>query len=612
MHTATYSPEDNKLRLYPSSRLDSETYNRVKEAGFKWAPRQGLFVAPMWTPQRADLLEELCGEIGDEDTSLVDRAEERAERFEQYGENRAADAERAHKAVSAIADNIPLGQPILIGHHSERRARRDAEKIESGMRRAIKMWETSKYWESRAAGAIANAKYKELPAVRMRRIKALESDIRVFRAKFTPCPKTKPQVWDGEEMVYCPPASGGGRGGSWTKKAALPAIERAYARWIQHTENRLAYERAMLAEGGGITADQFNIEVGGRVFDGSKWYVVVRLNRANDRLNSLSVIGYWCSVLPIERVRDYRPPQPGDAEKVAKKMKLPPLCNFRVEGCREMTADEWKQKTKVSDFYFVKSFPATETTGAYRQRTAPIAGYNRVPVFLTDSKAVEPPKIDARPEPVTFDPLAPPAPSRTRYEPEPETKFDTLRETLRQGVQVVTAPQLFPTPPDLARRMVELGDVGPGQVVLEPSAGTGNILQAVFNRFTGCDCGRVVAVEVNGALASALENDKRKRLYASDYNYSIVNADFLEQNGNLGKFDRIIMNPPFENGADIKHILYALTFLKPGGRLVAICANGPRQNEVLRPMTDTWEELPADTFKAAGTSVRTVLLSINP
>jgi hypothetical protein len=48
-YTATYSPEDNKLRLYSAARLDSETYARVKAAGFIWAPKQDLFVAPMWT-----------------------------------------------------------------------------------------------------------------------------------------------------------------------------------------------------------------------------------------------------------------------------------------------------------------------------------------------------------------------------------------------------------------------------------------------------------------------------------------------------------------------------------------------------------------------------------
>ncbi len=38
-YTATYSPEDNKLRLYASERLDAETYAKVKKAGFSWAPQ---------------------------------------------------------------------------------------------------------------------------------------------------------------------------------------------------------------------------------------------------------------------------------------------------------------------------------------------------------------------------------------------------------------------------------------------------------------------------------------------------------------------------------------------------------------------------------------------
>ena len=85
MMTATYSPEDNKLRLSSTSRLPRDTYDRVKAAGFSWAPKQELFVAPMWPPEREDLLTELAGEVGDEDTLLVDRAQERAERFEDYG-----------------------------------------------------------------------------------------------------------------------------------------------------------------------------------------------------------------------------------------------------------------------------------------------------------------------------------------------------------------------------------------------------------------------------------------------------------------------------------------------------------------------------------------------
>ena len=122
--SAAYDPGDNKIRLRASARLDAETYDRVKAAGYSWAPKQELFVAPMWTPGREDLAIELAGEIGDEDKTLVERAEERAERFTDYREARTSDATAASKSVSAIADNIPVGQPILVGHHSERRALR--------------------------------------------------------------------------------------------------------------------------------------------------------------------------------------------------------------------------------------------------------------------------------------------------------------------------------------------------------------------------------------------------------------------------------------------------------------------------------------------------------
>ena len=46
-------------------------------------------------------------------------------------------AAAAFGAVRRIADNIPFGQPILVGHHSEGRARRDAERIRRGMDRGV-------------------------------------------------------------------------------------------------------------------------------------------------------------------------------------------------------------------------------------------------------------------------------------------------------------------------------------------------------------------------------------------------------------------------------------------------------------------------------------------
>jgi 16S rRNA G1207 methylase RsmC len=165
--------------------------------------------------------------------------------------------------------------------------------------------------------------------------------------------------------------------------------------------------------------------------------------------------------------------------------------------------------------------------------------------------------------------------------------------------------------------MVEELSIEPGDTILEPSAGTGNLLDAIktsypMARFApdgekpiiGQDI-NVMAIEINYSLAQLLRSK----------GYSCINGDFIDQNGNLGKFDRVIMNPPFEHGADIKHIKHAIDFLTPGGRLVALCANGPRQNEQLKPLAEnsggSWEVLPAGSFKNQGTGVNVAMMVYN-
>jgi hypothetical protein len=325
--TATYSPEDNKLRLYASTRLDAETYSQVKAAGFSWAPRQQLFVAPMWTPQREDLLLKLCGEIGDEDKSLVQRATERAERFENYSENRAKDAEQARKQVDAIVEHIPFGQPILVGHHSERRARKDAERIDNGMRKSIKMWDTSKYWTARAEAAISDAKYKERPDVRARRIKKLEAEQRKkertkaesegFIKAWSKPGLTMPEAAQiaGLDHGNFLSASRRTDGKTWPvslwdatqgRHEPQPKVEEIAAnairnheatiawadRWLAHFANRLAYERTMLKQDGGIVADQIQPEAGGAckcwASPRGGWSIIQKVNKV-----SVTVLDNW-------------------------------------------------------------------------------------------------------------------------------------------------------------------------------------------------------------------------------------------------------------------------------------------------------------------------------
>ena len=334
--TATYSPEDNKLRLYSTSRLDKDLYNRVKSAGFKWAPKQELFVAPMWTPSREDLLVELCGEIDDEDQTLIERAEERSERFEGYSEHRSEEAERAHKVVDTILESIPFGQPILVGHHSERRHRRDIERMDNGMRKAVSAFKTAEYWQRRAAAAILHAKHKERPDVRARRIKTLEADKRkrersrdesaLWLKLWTECQaeentELQRQIairiagmchlsmprkqGDLEDFNHAPTAYDTLQGSfpnlyapRTVEEVLVVALDRmpkwiAYAeRWIEHYTNRIAYERAMLADSGGTVADQTGPEKGGgcRCWASPRngWSYIQKVNKV-----SVTVLDNW-------------------------------------------------------------------------------------------------------------------------------------------------------------------------------------------------------------------------------------------------------------------------------------------------------------------------------
>lgn len=119
-------------------------------------------------------------------------------------------------------------------------------------------------------------------------------------------------------------------------------------------------------------------------------------------------------------------------------------------------------------------------------------------------------------------------------------------------------PGFFPTPDELVQQMIEAADLCAGDVVLEPSAGKGDIAVAV--KCAGAD---VECVEVEGRLVEIL---KAKHL-------RVTQGDFLAMPAHAG-FDAVLMNPPFEKGADIDHVRHAFGFVKEGGKLVAIVSAG--------------------------------------
>lgn len=81
-----------------------------------------------------------------------ERREARAERLRDWADRREAKSDAALASAKRIADAIPFGQPILVGHHSEARHRRDLDRIDRGMRAGVENARRADDMRSRADG----------------------------------------------------------------------------------------------------------------------------------------------------------------------------------------------------------------------------------------------------------------------------------------------------------------------------------------------------------------------------------------------------------------------------------------------------------------------------
>lgn len=242
--TATYSPEDNKLRLYVG-RVPRDEYLKLRADGWTSTPKQDCdFVAP-WTPQRRDTCLQYADYIGDEDQSPEDRAADRAERFGEYRDKRTSEA-------TGHADNYDAG-PIAHGYQSQARAERAARRHDRLGSYACDAWSKAEYWQRRTAGVISHALYKSTPGVRMGRIKILESELRAMLQR-------------------------------WENHGSQPTGHAAD--WKNHLELRLAYENQMLEAQGGRAAFVEMVPGG---FIGNHQIHKVNRSTATGRVVSVSV-----------------------------------------------------------------------------------------------------------------------------------------------------------------------------------------------------------------------------------------------------------------------------------------------------------------------------------
>lgn len=79
----------------------------------------------------------------------AERQEQKKERYQERVEQAEQRSQAHYENHSKIASVIPMGQPILMGHHSEKRHRKDLERIDNEMRKSIQESEKAEYYRNK-------------------------------------------------------------------------------------------------------------------------------------------------------------------------------------------------------------------------------------------------------------------------------------------------------------------------------------------------------------------------------------------------------------------------------------------------------------------------------
>ena len=157
--------------------------------------------------------------------------------------------------------------------------------------------------------------------------------------------------------------------------------------------------------------------------------------------------------------------------------------------------------------------------------------------------------------------------------------------------------QFFPTPPDLAKKVVEMAGIKDGENCLEPSAGRGGIAQFM----PGCDC-----IELNPDNAA----------YLREHGFNVIHDDFMTFEPTK-EYDVIVMNPPFNKGQSVAHVSKAIKIAKRC--VIAITDKGvtfksdrasTEFRDLVKSYNGTFEPVESGAFKDSGTMVNTCIVKV--
>lgn len=180
-----------------TSRDDKDATAALKGAGFRWSRNLDAWFLPRtWgEPTRMLRVREVASKLGDQVTvevgdlaksgtadervqARIDRGQDRADHLDAKAERLAEESDGLLERSRALTANIPFGQPILVGHHSQRRHENTLNKSWNLLGKSVAATEEADRTAAAARSARYNAAHHDHPVRLARRLDRNEAELR--------------------------------------------------------------------------------------------------------------------------------------------------------------------------------------------------------------------------------------------------------------------------------------------------------------------------------------------------------------------------------------------------------------------------------------------------
>jgi len=236
---ATYNKATGWLSVEFPAKPSRDILTGLKSLGFGYKPRSKRW-SGKWTFEREQHLKKLAGSIKPifKEVDFKRKAEWAESQALKHQKESAQRYDQFRKELKTI----PMGQPILVGHHSEKAHRAHLRRVDRHMAKSIEEKHIAVVYGERAKRYKRKAR-GESPGLIYRRIRKLEAEKRK-------CEKWRAEGYDKER----------------------------YTRIIKNLDERLNIERKKYKASGGIAADKLELKKGDLVRTQLGIATVVKVN----------------------------------------------------------------------------------------------------------------------------------------------------------------------------------------------------------------------------------------------------------------------------------------------------------------------------------------------